>query len=84
MDELELIRRSKEDGTPENILMKELSEEHSLSIENDFDQLARLMIVEIVNTLDDEYDDSMDGDHESAFNSIGWGCDEAYNDGEML
>lgn len=27
---------------------------------------------------DDSYDDSMDGDAESAFDSIGWGCDEQY------
>lgn len=25
------------------------------------------------------YDESMDGDHESAFGSAGWGCDEYYN-----
>jgi energy-converting hydrogenase A subunit M len=28
--------------------------------------------------LDDEFDDSMDGDHESAMNSVGWGEDESY------
>ena len=28
---------------------------------------------------DDYYDDSMDGDHESAFGSCGWGVDEQYN-----
>lgn len=28
---------------------------------------------------DDSYDDSMDGDHESAFGSCGWGVDEYYN-----
>jgi len=27
---------------------------------------------------DDTIDDSMDGDAESAFDSIGWGCDEQY------
>lgn len=27
----------------------------------------------------DDEDDSMDGDHESAFGSAGWGCDEYYN-----
>lgn len=26
----------------------------------------------------DDYDDGMDGDHESAFTSIGWGVDESY------
>ena len=26
----------------------------------------------------DEYDDSMDGDHDSAMNSIGWDVDEGY------
>lgn len=25
-----------------------------------------------------EYDDSMDGDHDSCMNSIGWGDDDAY------
>ena len=28
--------------------------------------------------LDDEFDDSQDGDHESAMNSVGWGEDESY------
>ena len=28
---------------------------------------------------DDSYDDSMDGDAESAFGSCGWGVDEYYN-----
>ena len=27
---------------------------------------------------DDSYDDSMDGDHESALSSAGWGTDEDY------
>ena len=27
----------------------------------------------------DDEDDSMDGDHESAMESIGWGCDEQYD-----
>jgi hypothetical protein len=27
---------------------------------------------------DDYYDDSMDGDHDSAMNSIGWDVDEGY------
>jgi len=31
----------------------------------------------------DEGDDSMDGDHESAFGSCGWGVDEYYNDTPM-
>lgn len=28
--------------------------------------------------LDDEFDDSIDGDHESALTSAGWGEDESY------
>jgi len=28
---------------------------------------------------DYEYDDSMDGDHDSCMNSIGWGDDDAYD-----
>lgn len=28
--------------------------------------------------IDDEFDDSMDGDHDSAMASIGWGTDEDY------
>ena len=28
--------------------------------------------------IDDEFDDSMDGDHDSALASIGWGTDEDY------
>lgn len=31
----------------------------------------------------DSYDDSMDGDAESAFGSCGWGVDEYYNDTPM-
>lgn len=27
---------------------------------------------------DDDYDDSMDGDHESGLSSAGWGLDESY------
>lgn len=30
--------------------------------------------------MDSEYDDSMDGDHESALASAGWGTDESYGD----
>ena len=30
------------------------------------------------NDWDDSYDDSMDGDHESALSSAGWGTDEDY------
>jgi len=30
------------------------------------------------NVEDDDYDDSMDGDHESALSSAGWGTDEDY------
>lgn len=30
--------------------------------------------------LADEYDDSMDGDHESALASVGWGENESYGD----
>ena len=33
--------------------------------------------------IDDYYDDSMDGDAESAFGSCGWGVDEYYNDTPM-
>ena len=29
---------------------------------------------------DRDYDDSMDGDHESGFASAGWGVDESYRD----
>ena len=31
---------------------------------------------------DDDYDDSMDGDHESALASAGWGTDEDYGGGD--
>ena len=30
------------------------------------------------DTLDEDYDDSMDGDHASALASAGWGTDEDY------
>lgn len=34
-----------------------------------------------LGSCEDYYDDSMDGDHESAFGSIGWGVDETYDHG---
>jgi hypothetical protein len=34
---------------------------------------------DLENGWDDSYDDSMDGDAESAFGSCGWGVDEYYN-----
>jgi hypothetical protein len=33
---------------------------------------------DIENGWDEEYDDSMDGDHDSAMESAGWGTDEDY------
>lgn len=33
---------------------------------------------EMENSADDSYDDSMDGDHDSAMESVGWGTDEDY------
>ena len=35
---------------------------------------------EMIDDTDDFYDDSMDGDAESAFGSCGWGVDEYYGD----
>jgi hypothetical protein len=34
---------------------------------------------DLENDSDDSFDDSMDGDAESAFGSCGWGVDEYYN-----
>lgn len=36
-----------------------------------------------LGSCEDYYDDSMDGDHESAFDSIGWGVDESYDHGSF-
>lgn len=36
-----------------------------------------------LGSCEDYYDDSMDGDHESAFGSIGWGVDEYYDHGDF-
>ena len=35
-------------------------------------------ISEMLSDDDDSYDDSMDGDHDSAMSSAGWGTDEDY------
>lgn len=36
-------------------------------------------VSEAADTMEnDDYDDSMDGDHASALASAGWGCDEDY------
>ena len=33
---------------------------------------------DVENMWDEDYDDSMDGDHDSAMTSCGWGTDEDY------
>ncbi len=38
---------------------------------NDFNEMVE-------DRADDFYDDSMDGDHDSAMESVGWGTDEDY------
>lgn len=77
-----IIEATLQKGSREYIMMEEIVEEQCLDINEDFeeiiDQLERRLADE------DDYDDSMDGDHESAFVSIGWGTDEDYNPGEML
>ena len=35
-------------------------------------------VADQMESLDDYYDDSMDGDHASALASVGWGTDEDY------
>ena len=50
--------------------MSEIAEAFNTDLEQVQDILA--------GYLDDEFDDSMDGDHESAMNSVGWGEDESY------
>lgn len=36
-----------------------------------------------LGSCEDYYNDSMDGDHESALDSIGWGVDESYDHGSF-
>ena len=51
--------------------------EHEVSTHIDYDD--DIDAEDLENGWDDSYDDSMDGDHESAFGSCGWGVDEYYN-----
>ena len=44
----------------------------------DFHYGEDIVADDLVDCWDDDYDDSMDGDAESAFGSCGWGVDEYY------
>jgi len=35
-------------------------------------------VYNVASSIEYDYDDSMDGDHESALTSAGWGTDESY------
>jgi hypothetical protein len=46
--------------------------------ENELDEIRDQMNEDEGYDDDDDYDDSMDGDHDSAMESAGWGTDEDY------
>lgn len=48
---------------------REIAEHFGVSLE---------FVLEISDTLERQYNDSMDGDHETALASAGWGTDEDY------
>jgi len=45
---------------------------------DDFHYSEDISADDIENGWDEDYDDSMDGDHDSAMTSCGWGTDEDY------
>lgn len=51
-----------------------MDRDHYIEPESEFDDFD-------LGSCEDYYNDSMDGDHESAFGSIGWGEDEYYDHG---
>lgn len=51
-----------------------MDQDQYIEPENEFDDFD-------LGSCEDYYDDNMDGDHESAFGSIGWGEDEYYDHG---
>jgi len=46
--------------------------------ERDYGEWCAERDAEDIEAMEDDYDDSMDGDHESALASCGWGTDEDY------
>jgi hypothetical protein len=51
-------------------------ESHDMIVEHDPSDI--LFVEYLYDGHEDEYDDSMDGDHESGLASAGWGTDEDY------
>ena len=68
-----------EEGFPESEIISYIMEQYT---DLDYDTVAELVekvdIELAIRYKDLEYDDSMDGDAESALASIGWGTDEDY------
>ena len=78
-----IILRMSQKGTMEYGLMEEIIEEECLDINEDFEHIVDVIERRMESYESDinEFDDRMDGDHESAFISIGWGTDEDYGGG---
>lgn len=57
-----------------------LTQDNGQQVVVHFDNISDLQeaIEELVEADSEDYDDSMDGDHESALASCGWGTDEDY------
>jgi hypothetical protein len=53
-------------------------ESHDMIVEHDPSDI--LFVEYLYDGHEDEYDDNMDGDHESALGSVGWGENEYYGD----
>jgi len=67
---------------PDNVLEDDMNYADDVDASNydDYDDFyGEIDADELENSWDDSYDDSMDGDSESAFGSCGWGLDEYYN-----
>ena len=65
-----------EDLSFEGLTMREIAEELEIPIE---------WVAATLQNLEENYDDSMDGDFDSAMTSVGWGTDEDYGgDCDML
>jgi len=64
----------------EKQMFDSLMNDEYMDPDSEFDEMVNIIQARLRSEGDD-YDDSMDGDHESAFASIGWGTDEDYGGG---
>ena len=73
-----IISAISQKGTREYAIMEEIVEEQLLDVNEDFEEIVDQ--IEKRLSEEDDYDDSMDGDHASVFAST----DEDYNSGEII